>query len=396
MNQKRYITYILIVIFLLLIISLPKKTIDKTKSFAIASIGPIYDCFCSISKFILKVGPVIHEENNNKLFLEKERLALENVFLKNQLNGINEWLLFENRIDDQTEKFKNLNQQNEKDLHLASFFKRRAEEIKDILNMQYQAILAKVIFRDPSSWSSSIWINVGEKTNNNLKKQIIAKNSVVVLGRNLLGVVEYVGYRLSRVRLITDAGLIPSVRAVRGSSQDSTLLNIIQSLKEHIYLRDNVFLSKDQKENFFDILSQLGNKLTKDREEKYLAKGELHGCSNPFWRSRGVTLKGIGFNYDYPDEEGPARDLRKGSIISDANLNLKEEALLEVGDLLRTTGMDGVFPKGLNVAIVSKVHDLKDGDYAYEIEAKPTVVNLNELEFVFVLPPLESEKNDNL
>jgi hypothetical protein len=141
----------------------------------------------------------------------------------------------------------------------------------------------------------------------------------------------------------------------------------------------------------------LKSKLTKGKDEKYLAKGELHGSSSPFWRSKNTTLKGVGFNYDYADEEGPAKDLRDGISVDDKNMKepCKGEPLIEKGDLLVTTGMDGIFPKGLNVAIVSKINALKDGDFAYTIEAKPSVENLNDLEVVLVLPPLGFE-NDEL
>ncbi|NGX29276.1 MAG: hypothetical protein K940chlam4_00107, partial [Candidatus Anoxychlamydiales bacterium] len=324
--------------------------------------------------------------------IEMDKLLLENTMLKNQINGIYEWLFFENRIEDQVDKFKVLNEEDQKDIYLKDFFQRRAEELKEILKVEYQALSAKVIFRSASSWSSSIWINIGEKNNEALSKLIVAKNSPVVIGNNLIGIVEYVGEKFSRVRLITDSGFIPSVRAVRGKVQDKNLLNIISSLKNHVHARDNLFYSKDEKENFLDKLISLNSRLTNQKEDKYLAKGELHGTSQPLWRSKGTKLKGIGFNYDYADEEGPARDLKSGKIILDPES--KSVLLIEKGDLLVTTGMDGIFPKGLNVGIVTKVYNLEDGDYAYNIEVKSTCANLNELEVVLVLPPLGFEMDE--
>ena len=44
----------------------------------------------------------------------------------------------------------------------------------------------------------------------------------------------------------------------------------------------------------------------------YLAKGELYGSSKPLWRTQRHQLKGTGFNYDFADGEGPARDLQTG------------------------------------------------------------------------------------
>lgn len=385
MRRPNYFPFLILAFFMLFMMSMPKKTVDKFRNMAISSFIPTNN----LSKFVLKMPDRTFLSENK---IEMEKLLLENTMLKNQINGIYEWLFFENRIEDQVDKFKVLNEEDQKDIYLKDFFQRRAEELKEILKVEYQAISAKVVFRSSSSWSSSLWINVGEQNNEQLSKLIVAKNSPVVIGNNLIGIVEYVGPKYSRVRLITDSGFIPSVRALRGEEQDKNLLSIISSLKNHIHAREDLFYSKDEKENLLNKLFDLNSRLTHQKEDKFLAKGELHGASHPLWRSKGTYLKGIGFNYDYADEEGPARDLKSGRVVTDPES--KSIALIEKGDLLVTTGMDGIFPKGLNVAIVTKVHDLEDGDYAYNIEAKPNCANLNELEVVLVLPPSGFEIED--
>ena len=50
-----------------------------------------------------------------------------------------------------------------------------------------------MVFREPSSWSSAFWIDVGERQNKALGKNIVAKNSPVLFGTSIVGVVEYVG-----------------------------------------------------------------------------------------------------------------------------------------------------------------------------------------------------------
>ena len=102
------------------------------------------------------------------------------------------------------------------------------------------------------------------------------------------------------------------------------------------------------------------------------------GSSAPYQRSLSSKLKGIGFNCDVKDVEVPARDLRDGAV-------------LQVGDLLVTSGLDGVFPPGLQVARVSTVSPLKEGAYAYELEAEPTAGNIHDLTGVSVLPPLRAD-----
>jgi len=202
---------------------------------------------------------------------------------------------------------------------------RNHQEAYQLFDLQVRSYPAQVIYRSPTTWNSTLWINVGEADNRKLDRLVVGVNSPVVVGDSIVGVVELVNEKRSRVRLISDPELSPSVRAVR--------------------------------------------------DDLYLAKGELHGSANVIWRARGDTLIGEGFNYDYADEYGPARDLRS------------DPPILQIGDLLVTTGMDGVFPKGLKVATVSKIQMLREGDYYYEIEAVPTVENLEEVATVTVLPP---------
>jgi rod shape-determining protein MreC len=205
--------------------------------------------------------------------------------------------------------------------------------------------------------------------------------------------VEYVGGSQSRVRLITDSRLVPSVRSVRGNAQNRYLLEHLDALNFSLELRDDLFSSEQESKALSQILHRLKNTLQQSPGDFHLAKGEIRGTSNPLWRSRSQVLKGIGFNYDFPDPEGPARDLRSGETY-DASRKGEAISLLLPGDLLVTTGLDGVFPPGFRVAIVSKVERLKEGASSYDIEAVSTAGNLEELTHVFVLPPSETEKSD--
>jgi cell shape-determining protein MreC len=101
-------------------------------------------------------------------------------------------------------------------------------------------------------------------------------------------------------------------------------------------------------------------------------------------------LKGTGFNYDFSDEEGSSRDLRSGQ--SHARPDDPPIPILKVNDVLATTGMDGIFPPGFEVAVVKKIGLLKEGDYFYELEASPIAGPLDELSLVFVLPPVKREE----
>ncbi len=215
-----------------------------------------------------------------------------------------------------------------------------------LVSFDYQALPAKVIFRSPSTWDEALWINVGAENNKDSVKEKIVKNSPVVIGKRLVGLIDYVGKRQARVRLITDSQLNPAVRVMRQQGQ------IVQRL----------------------------------------AKGELRGALKIVGKGE-YRLKGVGFNYDYPDEEGPARDLRTGQIKDSLNKSAKIP-LIRVDDLLVTSGLDGVFPADLEVATVTKIYPLKEGDYYYQIEAKPCIENLHDLSLVFVIQPIDFDCHD--
>ncbi|OGN62089.1 MAG: hypothetical protein A3F40_01195 [Chlamydiae bacterium RIFCSPHIGHO2_12_FULL_27_8] len=377
MKKESFYPYIIVVFLLFMSVSISKSKIGKFQEILIGSFIP--------------TRATLYNKKGGSDLIRLKTLELENELLKNQANSFYEYLQFEEKIGEQFDLLKQITTEGKEDLYWNEFFRRRADEIKSVLKINLESIPAKVIYRDPNSYSSSLWINIGEKQNENIGRSIISKNSPVVIGKNLVGIIEHVGKNSSRVRLITDAGLIPSVRAIRGGIQNKKAYQALKDFKNQIFSREDLFL-ENEKELLLKQLYLLETRLLNEKEDNYLAKGELYGSSEPFFRSRGIKLKGVGFNYDYPDEEGPSRELKSGKLLMD-NISIKSDPLLKVGDLLITTGMDGIFPPGLNVAIVSKVEDLIDGDTSYDIEATPTATNINELDFVFVLPAIEFDNN---
>jgi len=195
---------------------------------------------------------------------------------------------------------------------------------------------AEVIYRQKANWNETLWISQGTGS--------VKKLSPVLQGDVLIGIIDYVGRNQSRVRLITDPKLSPSVRAKREVAGRAWLL----------------------------------------------AKGELEGMLDIQGRQSGTLFKGSGFNYDFPDSEGPARDLRTGALSEGGS----EIPIIKTDDILVTTGLDGLFPKGLKVAKVTKVKPLKEGDFYYEIEAKSLMGNLNDLKWVTVIEPVFFDESD--
>lgn len=306
MRKKKYRPYLLLGLLVLGLFYLPKGIVEGVRAI---STQMVY-------------SPEIRKSTI-------EALEAENLLLKNQNEKLRKQLLSEDKINQRIRRVKELIEVNEK--NASDFHMRRLEGAKTLLEKTLYSTHGEVVHRNKSHWDSTFWIGLG--------KGEVSVNSPVLKGEFLVGLVEYVGKHRSRVRLLTDAQLIPSVRVAR--------------------------------------------------EHRYLAKGELVGSVGTSWREKNATLKGIGFNYDFSDEEGPARELRSGLPLSKL-IKEEEVSLIDVGDLLVTTGMDGVFPKDLPVAKVTEVKTLKEGSVSIEIRAQLCAGNLNDIENVVVLAPLLS------
>jgi rod shape-determining protein MreC len=329
-------TFLLPALLLLVCLSFPRTFTEGMRGTLVASFTPIWRYFVDFKLLAQAPFERISRDDRSDLVRTKDqeirRLLLENQMLGNEVHRLQEIVEQEYKIFHEMLDAHSLQQVPH------SSAARHEKEILRLFNLELMHMPARVIFRPVNAWNSSLWIDKGEA--DNVTRKVIAKNSPVVIGTCVVGVVDEVGTHQSRVRLITDSGLNPSVRIKRG---------------EHL-----------------------------------LAKGELQGQSLPLWRSHQSFLKGVGFNYDFGDDEGPARDLRSGDSL-DPEISLSTMPLVKLNDLLVTTGMDGVFPPGLEVGVVKRIYPLKEGDYTYSLEAQSSAGDLNALTIVFVLPPLSPD-----
>ncbi len=209
---------------------------------------------------------------------------------------------------------------------------RRAEGLRQRLERRKLALQGRVVLREPAFWSSLLWIDLGEANNESMGLRIVADGSPVVLGDAVVGVVDLVQRSRCRVRLITDPSLVVAVRAARSLSQGPP----------------------------FTLL---------------LAKGILRGSSSSSCRTFTPLLRGEGFQYSMADYEGSAH-------------SSCDAAILQEGDLLVTSGLDGIFPEGLRVASVTKIDAPSPGGYSLRLEARAAIDPREELRYLTVLPPL--------
>lgn len=371
MRRISYRSYVVLGVFLILALCLPKQACQYLRASSIALSSPIWKS-CGLCREILFAGPCGQKHSEG----DYECLQIENDRLRCQIDRICQWL-------EQQEHLDALGM-----IQADQGASKLTQSLKGAIDATSQFALGRVVFREPASWSQFIWIDVGERANRALGVKVVCKNSPVVVGSALIGVVETVGKHRSCVRLITDGTLCPSVRAVRGGLQGQVLLNHLDGMMRQLPLQKHLF--SDEYEQINQMLAMVKSRIGVAGEIAYAAKGFLQGCSAPLWRCRNQRLNGYGFQWDFSDAEGPPREIGTGKTL-DLHAKLDPIELLRVGDTLVTTGFDGVFPPHLKVATVSKVCPLVRGEPTYSIEAEMIATNLHDLEFVQVLPPLETE-----
>ncbi len=387
MFKKFAYSYLCILLILLCSLSLSQSQSEKLNSRSTSLLTPFWQ-YLSESKTIFFQFFKTKNSKKNHLLKEKiEELKIEKELLKKQLKQTNE------NMQQQLQILSKIDMISEHELQETAELK---EELKLFLQRQLKSLTqqlpslsARVIFRSFDQWNSSLWVDVGEVDNIRENKVVIAKNSPVLLNASVVGVIDYVEEKRARVRLISDSSITPSVRAVRGGKRNELFVDAIHQLSSLIQAESFSELTIDEIKQLIVLLNKLKRSLSPLKKSWYLAKGELQGSVAPIGYAPPI-LKGIGFNYDFDDEQGTSRDLREGFLKKEGvGTNLP---ILKVNDLLVTTGMDGIFPSDLPVAIVTKVFSLKEGDYFYELEAKPLAPNFESLSTLFILPPLEQLK----
>ncbi|MGM0440270.1 MAG: rod shape-determining protein MreC [Chlamydiota bacterium] len=386
MRKNRYPYYLILIVVVGALLSFPGQFSKDLRFWTVERLALLWKPLEKYQHSSFKGWSWLFKSQNesySKFHDENQRLRLENSLLHEELVNAKQFFNDERFLQYQIARLEEL--RSARGRGAAS---RHYKALLELLDYQIEALPARVVYRDPSSWSSSVWIGLG-KEDNLSGKVLIGKDSPVVMGASLVGVVDYVGQHQSRVRLITDSGLNPAVRAVRGDLQKSWLTEQIEVILQELQEK-NSFLDDSDQTLLVDILERWQHNLAPEGGTHYLAKGIVQGGSSPLWRSAGQELKGVGFNYDYSDEYGSARDLRSGRPFN--NLVSGEAVpIIQQGDLLVTTGLDGVFPPGLRVAKVAKVYPLQEGSYSYDLKAVPTATNLNNLSLVYVLPPQRCE-----
>jgi len=270
-----------------------------------------------------------------------------------------------------------------KNSHLSSWAHSQAEEMRCALSqaksLDFPHLVSPVLFQAQTSWSNTLWINAGTETKAPFP---ITKNCPVLSGNSLIGIIDFVAKNACRVRLLSDPTVHPAVRVVRTNSTNRRALYATKELLNT--LENNPDSSRPELiPALTRLLSHFAESLPEPAKVR-LAKGELLGADHP---SEPTVWRGVGFNYDTADSEGEPRDLRTGQrTVHDSKL-----PLIQPGDLLETSGLDGFFPRGLHVAIVTEVFPLEEGATSYQILAKTEAPEFPHFDFLTIIAPQPQE-----
>ncbi len=182
MRREKQVPYLFICLALFCCLNVPDPISRKVRSLTVSSFAPSQSMLLAV---------LLPKQNTNveKLLQEKEALHRENRSLNEQMDPIRKWLLSEDRLEEQMQRIRSIDPL-ETEEKWKDYFRRRKFHLSELLKLQLKAIPAKVIYRDPASWSSFVWLGVGEKHNRALQEPVIAKNSPVVMENVLVEIVE--------------------------------------------------------------------------------------------------------------------------------------------------------------------------------------------------------------
>lgn len=375
MRKGLLLAYMLIVFGLIGLLSLSRSQSDRVRGYLFSWIAPILEMSTHTKELLSNYWEGTTSQEKKQMQESLEQIQIDNLRLQAEVERLQAFFQQQEQLLRQQVSLPPssplllpLHQEAEKSL----------KRFSESLGYAFQAIPAKVIWRHFDFWGDWLWVKIGQQDACSLTGQL-GLNSPVILGDALIGIIDYVGPRYSRVQLISNPRFVPSVRAVRGGIADLFT-------SAHIAHVLSAVTKEGLSSTALHELRAWQQKMQVPQATQYAAKGELRGRASCSKKRGKLLLQGTGFNLEFPDEEGPSQELWT------AHFRKKDQAfspLLQEGDLLITTGLDGLFPRGLKVATVTEIFSLQEGDYYYELLAEPLVDLWQDFSYIYILPPLE-------
>lgn len=225
---------------------------------------------------------------------------------------------------------------------------------------RYEHIVTKMIFQPTAPWGNTVWVDVGYKTS---PLPIgLQRNCPVLSGDVAVGLVDFVGAYASRVRLLSDPLVHPAVQIRRQGVDIHGVQRAVSFLQETLKKHPDIMPSRKAARALFKLLSCCPCHLSDDKSTRF-ARGELQGAEKMTDPS---MWKGVGFALEISADG-------KGGVP------------IRVGDVLETSGLDGLFPQGLIVAKVTSVAPTEEGATTFHILARSEAENFLHLDYLTIL-----------
>ena len=143
MKKTKWHSFAYLLFAICLCLNLSERASGALRSVAIGSIAPSWKGCLALKKalFVGAKVPGVSQEAMDKM----EELKRENELLSLQVEHLRQWLVSEDRVEEQILRLQAIDQEATGD---RAFFARRKEQIAKILKVQMKSLPAKVVYRE--------------------------------------------------------------------------------------------------------------------------------------------------------------------------------------------------------------------------------------------------------
>jgi len=232
----------------------------------------------------------------------------------------------------------------------------KLEEGPGYVDQPTAGLRVRVLAREAGYWDRFLWIDAGRETHPD--HSVLQRQSPVVCGDVVVGLIDYVGRRQSLVRLLSDPQCCPAIQV--HAEAPSGLWIAAQRLQS---------LLRRSKDLDLGVQRSL---------EKSLGQIPCHQGNLSNWKG---MLKGF-------SKEGTGGPELVGDFFSTQMLEGDPGSIEpSIGQLLVTSGLDGIFPPGLKVGYLQTLKDPDGVRPLREFTAIPALDSFENLFWLTVLSP---------
>ena len=311
------------------------------------------------------------------------------VYLKNKIKGNDSFFQNIDKLKAENEELKQKNSELEQKLREFEIVKSENETLKEYVNLKekynnYESIPSYVINKEISNFGSTIIINVG-------KKDGVEPNMTVISDKGLVGYIISTTNTTAKVQTIIDTATEQKLREFEIVKSENETLKEYVNLKEKYNNYESIpsYVINKEISNFGStIIINVGKK---DGVEPNMTVISDKGLVGYIISTTNTTAK-VQTIIDTATAVSATISTSRDSILVrgtlDANYTLKAtyiptDAKLLQGDIIETSGIGGIYPKGIKIGTIKEIINTKNITDRYAIIE--TAVDFSKLETVLVI-----------